>query len=47
MLVPLVVAEVAVLPVLAVLVELAVLAVATHAIRLVGAGRLVGCGEGS
>ena len=44
MLVPLVVAEVVVWVVLAVL---AVLAVGAHAIRLVGAGRLVGCGEGS
>ena len=44
MLVPLVVAEVVVWAVLA---ELAVLAVGSHAIRLVEAGRLVGCGEGS
>ena len=44
MLVLLVVAAVAVLAELAVL---AVLAVGAHAIRLVGAGRLVGCGEGS
>ena len=40
----LVVAEVVVWVELAVL---AVLAVGAHAIRLVGAGRLVGCGEGS
>ena len=43
----LVVAAVVVWVELAELAVLAVLAVGAHAIRRVGAGRLVGCGEGS
>ena len=47
MLVRLVVAEVAEVAEVVELAVSAVLAVGAHAIRLVGAGRLVGCGEGS